>query len=85
MFEVAQHPPLVKPLAVNADGASKLLGVAPNTLRNWRCQGRGPAFISLSKNRVIYKVTDLETWLDGLESSKDEDESSKDVQAGGAQ
>jgi len=34
----------IEPLLTDKD-AAKVLGVAPGTLRNWRPQGRGPAWV----------------------------------------
>jgi len=41
--------------------ASELLGLKPQTLRNWRCQSRGPAYSKIGR-RVIYAVQDLENY-----------------------
>ena len=38
--------------------------VAPATLRNWRSQGRGPAYIKISRrSRVRYSGKALNAWL----------------------
>lgn len=38
--------------------AAKILSVAAQTLRNWRCMGRGPAYVK--RHRMVrYKVADL--------------------------
>jgi predicted site-specific integrase-resolvase len=38
--------------------AAKFLGLSVQTLRNWRCQGRGPAYIK--KGRMVrYAMQDL--------------------------
>lgn len=40
--------------------ASKIIGVSPQSLRNWRCiGGRGPAYSKISGRLVRYKVADL--------------------------
>ncbi len=42
--------------------ASQQLGIAEQTLQNFRCQGRGPVYSKIG--RVIrYNVVDLDTWL----------------------
>lgn len=41
--------------------ASKFLGLRPQTLRNWRCQCRGPAYSKIGR-RCIYIVQDLEDY-----------------------
>ena len=47
--------------------AAAYLGVAPETLDNWRCQGRGPAFIKTtpsSRGKVLYRSSDITAWQD---------------------
>ena len=41
--------------------AAKILGLKPQTLRNWRFQMRGPAYSKLGK-RVVYSLQDLESY-----------------------
>jgi predicted site-specific integrase-resolvase len=48
--------------AVDERQASKLLGVAVQTLRNWRHLRRGPAYVKMGRS-VRYEVKDLETYL----------------------
>lgn len=43
-------------------GAAKILKVSPQTLRNWRCQRRGPAYIRVGR-LVRYKPEDLAEFL----------------------
>lgn len=53
------HPPL------NDQDAAIYLGVAVQTLRNWRYVGKGPAYYKLTpgpRGRVIYEVADLEAY-----------------------
>lgn len=33
----------------------------PQSLRNWRLQGRGPKFVKVGK-KALYAVTDVEAW-----------------------
>jgi predicted DNA-binding transcriptional regulator AlpA len=49
-------------LLTEAD-ASQLLGLAPATLRNMRCTGRGPAFIKMG-GLVRYRHADLVDWIE---------------------
>lgn len=47
--------------------AAAYLSVAPETLDNWRCQGRGPAFIKTtpsSRGKVRYRLSDIAAWQD---------------------
>ena len=51
------HPPL------NDVAAAAFLGVAVQTLRNWRHVGKGPAYLKLSpgpRGRVGYLIEDLQ-------------------------
>lgn len=43
--------------------AAEQCGVAVNTLRRWRWEGKGPRYLKLGR-AVRYKESDLETWLD---------------------
>ena len=45
---------------MNTREAAKWLGISASTLRNWRCQGKGPAFCTLSPRIVTYDLSDLE-------------------------
>ncbi|RZB36396.1 MAG: hypothetical protein SRB2_02221 [Desulfobacteraceae bacterium Eth-SRB2] len=48
---------------INEYEAAQLVGVAVQTLRNWRCQHRGPAYLKLSR-AVRYRINDLENFMD---------------------
>jgi predicted DNA-binding transcriptional regulator AlpA len=43
--------------------AAALLGVRPQTLAAWRCQGKGPRFLKVGRS-VFYRESDIEAWLD---------------------
>lgn len=46
--------------------AAQLLAVAPKTLREWRCQRKGPAALKLGagrRARVVYRMSSLEAWV----------------------
>jgi len=45
------------------DDASKILRLAPATLRNMRTQNRGPCFIKIG-GLVRYRLTDLVDWIE---------------------
>lgn len=55
-----------QPLAVTSAQAAAMLGVQQRTLEIWRKEGRGPRYLRLAgkRSRVLYKVSDLEAWLD---------------------
>ena len=47
--------------------AAEYLGVAPETLRNWRWRGRGPRYSRLGDGpgaRAVYRKGDLDNWLE---------------------
>lgn len=37
-------------------------GLKPQTLREWRTSGSGPRYVRLSRNRVAYRIEDLDEW-----------------------
>lgn len=45
--------------AVNEKKAAQTLGVAVQTLRNWRHLGKGPSYLKLSGRLVRYQYIDL--------------------------
>lgn len=58
--------PAVVPMALSSEDAARALGVSPKTLANWRCAGRGPAYVHVSdssRSPVLYLIGDLENWL----------------------
>lgn len=57
---------LQKDCFVNDVEAAKILSVSPQSLRNWRFQGRGPAY-SKRGRMVRYQVQDL---LDFMSSGR---------------
>ena len=44
--------------------AANLLNIKPQTLRRWRLDGRGPAYIRLSgtRGRVLYSEASITSW-----------------------
>lgn len=55
-----------RPIAFSSEDAAKMLGVEPKTLANWRCLGKGPAYIHLSdspRSPVLYLYEDIEAWV----------------------
>lgn len=47
--------------AINEKEAALFMGVAVQTLRNWRHQGRGPAYYKVG-TRVVYLTEDLKSY-----------------------
>jgi excisionase family DNA binding protein len=53
--------------------AAEYLNLHPDTLRYWRHKGRGPrAALMGSKRRVVYRRSDLETWIEAQYEAEDE-------------
>lgn len=52
-----------KKLAVTAQEASELYGIAKGSLANLRYQKKGPKYFIVNKRKVLYRVADLEAWL----------------------
>jgi hypothetical protein len=48
--------------------AAKIAHMSVQTFRNWRFQGRGPAYIKVGRS-VRYSLTDLISWLEGRKIS----------------
>lgn len=51
-------------LALGTEAAAEALGVSPGTMRRWRLEGTGPAYVRVSRNLVLYRPADLDHWLD---------------------
>ena len=49
--------------------AAELLGVSPNTLRNWHRDGKIPVYRNPISNYRLFKKTDLEDLLQQIEES----------------
>ena len=41
----------------------ELFGIKPKTLANWRCDGKGPAFVKVG-HHIRYRPQDLQTFID---------------------
>lgn len=53
----------LKPVLTN-DEAAEYLGIAANTLEQWRCSGRhGIPYVKIGKKLIRYRLADLEKWL----------------------
>lgn len=47
---------------LNEEDMANALGLTTNTLRMWRCEGKGPAFVKVGKS-VFYRLVDVAEWL----------------------
>jgi hypothetical protein len=55
--------------------AAQLLRCQPQTLRRHRCEGRGPRYIKIAGNRVLYSRSVIEEFLQQREYESTHDES----------
>lgn len=55
-------------LSVKPTAAAAMLGLSRGTLANWRTEGRGPRYVKSGK-QILYRVSDLEAWLDAQPSA----------------
>lgn len=53
-------------ILINTHEAAQLIGIKPETLRQWRMNGQGPSFLKLGK-LVKYRRSTVLQWIDGLE------------------
>ena len=51
-------------LNLNSKEAAGHLKVSVQTLANWRHLRKGPAYIKMSGGKVIYRCSDLDTYLE---------------------
>lgn len=52
-----------QPEVVDVRGASRIVGLAPDTLNRMRHRGNGPPYAKLGHS-VRYRVADLRAWVD---------------------
>lgn len=58
-----QHEKLTQKVYLTAKEVAELYSIPDQTLANWRSKDYGPPFVKM-RHRVLYKVKDLENWLD---------------------
>jgi Helix-turn-helix domain len=61
----ATHEAAASSILLTPAETSHALRIAVQTLARWRCEGRGPAFVRMSGNRVFYRLVDLDAFLAG--------------------
>ena len=54
----------VRPRVLSTRDAATYVGLSRHTLKSWRLQGRGPAFVRLSPRKCGYLVRDLDSFLE---------------------
>ena len=47
--------------------ATRLIGVSPRTLRNWRVIGGGPQYVKVSARCIRYRRADILSWIEARE------------------
>jgi len=55
---------------------AQILNIKPETLRNWRWDGRGPKFYKFGSN-VRYKASDIETYIETMSRKSTSDTGEK--------
>ena len=56
----------------NTEATAHLIGVAPGTLRNWRCAGMGPRSHRIG-GKVVFFERDIDIYLNGCASDAEQD------------
>lgn len=51
---------------LDIDGAAAFIGVSRQTVDKWRMDRQGPAYIKVGKQRVMYSVEDLRSFMTSL-------------------
>ena len=46
---------------INQFQLSRRWGINPRTLQNWRCKGRGPAYLKIG-GHIMYREDDIESY-----------------------
>jgi predicted DNA-binding transcriptional regulator AlpA len=49
-------------LMLTEDEAARVLRLSPRTLQRRRLDGDGPPYVQLGKNRIGYRLADLDAW-----------------------
>ena len=50
---------------LDTEAAASYLSASPKTLRQWRCEGRGPRYHTIHGRLVRYNVADLDAFIRG--------------------
>lgn len=54
---------------LKTEDAAEKLATSEQTLRKWRCAGKGPRYVTLGRS-IRYRETDLEEYIRGLGGAK---------------
>jgi hypothetical protein len=62
--EAPAHGPVEPEELIGCEKAAKMLGLAPQTLANWRSERCGPRYLKVGR-LVYYRRVDICAWLSG--------------------
>jgi hypothetical protein len=63
---------------LDAAGAAGYVHLAPQTLARLRCEGGGPPFCRAGR-KIVYRVEDLDGWLEGRRFSSTSEYGAREV------
>lgn len=49
---------------LTTDEVAELIRVDISTLKRWRAAGKGPSYIRIGEDKILYRRATIETWLD---------------------
>lgn len=75
MFMLTPAITTPKTKLLDVEGAAEHLTVCVSTMNGWRHRGGGPPYIRLSRNKVAYRVEDLDAWIASRVCTSTADES----------
>lgn len=52
------------PEMLDARQFAEYVHITPDTAAQWRYKGIGPKFVKIGPRRVLYRRTDVDSWLD---------------------
>lgn len=55
---------MVNKRCISGKEVEKLYSISNRTLQTMRQNGEGPPYVKLSSRKIVYKVDDLEAWID---------------------
>jgi predicted DNA-binding transcriptional regulator AlpA len=78
MASVDNHP---SDEFISEEGLHQRYLIPPRTAQRWRSTGDGPRWIRLGRRRVLYRVADVEEWLNARTYRHRADELSRKAQS----
>lgn len=68
MLCVTQAQPVSSDVLLKTPETAAWIGITSGTLRHWRTQGRGPAWLRLDGFAIRYRPADVQAWIDAQAS-----------------